>query len=465
MNLTLRPYQTDIIRRLREAYRAGYHAPLLQSPTGSGKTVMFAYITDSASRRGTRVYILVHRQELIGQCSGALFGLNVPHGIIAPGRTMTHDLVQVASVQTLVRRLDRVPAPDLIIIDECHHTVAGSWRNILDRYPSANLMGVTATPVRLDGCGLGKQSGGFYDVIVNGPTVRELVHAGYLSQPVVYAPPTGIDVSGVHRRYGDFIRSELMERLDRPTITGCAVDHYRRLCPDAPAIAFCVSVAHAEHVAGQFNEAGIPSASIDGTLSDYERRGRIRDLASGAIRVLTSCEIISEGTDIPVVTAAILLRPTESMGLYLQQCGRALRPHPGKNESIILDHAGNTFRHGLPDDEREWTLDGEMSGKRITDESVPRVVQCERCYIVYSAMLRVCPSCGFERKADAREIEQIDGELQKVDAETVQRLRRREVGKARTLEQLQEIARERGYKPQWAHYVWQARQSRQGVLV
>jgi superfamily II DNA or RNA helicase len=320
LNLQLRPYQETIVSDLRRAYREGSRAVLLASPTGSGKTAVFAYITEGAARRGNRVMILVHRQELLSQCSGALTDLGVPHGMIAPNRTMTYDPVQVASVQTLVRRLQKTPAPNLIIVDEAHHAAAGSWRRIIEHYRKSLILGVTATPVRLDGQGLGVETGGYFDRMVLGPSVRELIEQGYLSRPVVYAPPVGADLAGVHRRFGDFVAKETAERMDKPHITGNAVDHYLRICPNAPAIAFCSSVKHAEHMAERFRDAGIPSESLDGTLDDRMRRHRIMALADGRIRVLTSCDIVSEGTDIPVVTAAILLRPTQSTGLYLQQC-------------------------------------------------------------------------------------------------------------------------------------------------
>jgi superfamily II DNA or RNA helicase len=266
--------------------------------------------------------------------------------------------VQVASVQTLARRLGKTRInPALIIIDEAHHACAGSWRNILSAFPRARLLGVTATPCRLDGQGLGKSSGGYFDRLIQGPSVRELINAGHLAQPIVYAPPVGADFSGVHVRMGDYVAEEQAAALDKPTITGCAIDHYRRICPGVPAIAFCASVKHAEHVAEQFDAAGFPAVSLDGTLDSKTRKHRIAALANGQIKILTSCEIISEGTDIPVVTACIMLRRTMSTGLYLQQAGRCLRPHPQKTNSIILDHVGNVFQHGFPDDDREWALD------------------------------------------------------------------------------------------------------------
>jgi len=460
MLVSLRPYQTDAVNAIRDTYRNGRRAPLLVLPTGSGKTVIFCDITERVAAKNKRITILVHRQELLTQTSEHLDRLGIAHGRIATGHSMTGDHVQVASVQTLVRRLGRAVPPDLIVIDECHHANAGSWRKILNAWPGSHVLGVTATPCRMDGSGLGQHAGGYFDALVEGPNIRKLIDLGFLSQPVVYAPPTGVDFSKAHMRAGDFVKSEVNDIVDKPTITGNAIEHYTRICPNAPAIAFCASVAHAEHVSDQFNQAGVPAASLDGTMHYAQRKHRIQSLANGQIRVLTSCDIISEGTDIPVVTAAILMRPTQSTGLYLQQVGRALRVHPNKKYSYILDHVGNCIRHGLPDEEREWSLDGEKKrGKKRAEAGAP-IRQCSNCYAVYAFTLQTCPQCGCARDILQREIKQVEGNLVEVtpeQAEAMRKQKRREVGKASTLDDLQKIAKQRGYKPQWAQHVWRAR--------
>ena len=464
MNLSLRLYQHDIIAAIRAEYRHGAKAPLLQSPTGSGKTVIYAYITEGAAKKNNRVLILEHRKELITQTSDALFGFGVIHGIIAPGHSMTHDLVQVASVQTLIRRLDSIYPPDLIIIDEAHHAAAGSWSKILSAFPNAKLLGVTATPLRLDGRGLGIKSGGFFDTLINGPTVNQLVEQGFLSPSVVYAPKTDLDLTGIRKRFGDFINSEINERIDKPSITGSAVEHYLKLCPGVPAIAFCASVAHAEHVAAQFNTAGIPARSIDGNMQDWERKYCINGLTDGAYLVLCSCDLISEGTDIPRVATAIKLRPTASFGLNKQQDGRVLRVFPGKDIAYILDHVGNVFRHGFPDDEIEWSLDGEKAGiRKANDSGINEFVQCENCYLVFHRSDPACPECGWVRVPTIREIEEREGELQELEKEKVRNHLKREVGKARTKEELEALAKQRGYKAGWVYNILRARERRDVV--
>lgn len=382
--MELRPYQVQAVAELRDCYRRGARAPLYQLPTGGGKTVVFCHISEGATKRGKSVWIVVHRQELLYQCSRALEGLGVMHGLIAPGFTPGIEHVQVASVQTLVKRLDsgRAAPPDLIVLDEAHHATAGSWRKIIEACPNSRLLGVTATPVRLDGQGLGVAGGGVFDALVSGPTIPELIAQGFLSPPVVYAPPTQLDLSGVRMVGGDYAQGEIGRRMDKPTITGDVVAHYRRICNGAPAIAFCASVEHAKHVAADFRGAGFRAESLDGKMPDGQRKTLIDELGRGHLNVLTSCDIVSEGTDIPVVMAAILLRPTASMGLYLQQVGRALRPAPGKTRAVILDHVGNCLRHGLPDEDREWSLAGVVRRSREgnlrppgEDPAVPTVLR------------------------------------------------------------------------------------------
>ena len=459
--ITLRDYQQHTEAEIRSAYARGSWAPVLTMPTGSGKTVTFSSIAYQAGLKGKRVLILVHRRELVKQTSRTLAEFGIDHGLIAAGMSMFRDKqVQVASVQTLARRMNKLRwTPDLIIVDECHHAIGGNtWGKVLAHFSQSRVLGVTATPQRLDGKGLGITAGGFFDALIVGPSVAELTSQGYLSPAVVYAPQSAVDLSAVKTRMGDFAAAELAEAMDKPTITGDAVAHYRRLCNGEPAIAFCASVAHAEHVAESFQAAGYRAASIDGSLDHAKRARMIDDLGNGRLQVLTSCDIISEGTDIPVVSAAILLRPTQSLSLALQQMGRALRIHPGKQRAVILDHVGNVFRHGLPDDEREWSLDGQKKRARSKDEQAIPVKQCEQCYTVHRPAPK-CPACGFVYPVQSREIEQVDGDLEQVDPALIRREQKREQASAQTIDDLVTLGRKRGYKNPyaWARHVMAAR--------
>jgi superfamily II DNA or RNA helicase len=260
------------------------------------------------------------------------------------------------------------------------------------------------------------------------------------------------------KRAGDFAKPELAQAMDKPSITGDAVAHYAKLAPGKRALVFCVSLEHAEHVRDSFRKAGFTSERIDGKLDRPERKRLVKEFSAGRIQVLTSCDLISEGFDLPAIEVAILLRPTDSLGLYLQQVGRALRTHPGKSHALILDHAGNAGRHGLPDDPREWAL-GEDKANARKKKPVFSVRTCGKCYAAAKPGTMVCVECGWQWPVEAREVKEIKGELEEVDVE-LQRQKiqaRREVGMSKTLEALTQLERTRGYKPGWAMHVWGSR--------
>lgn len=458
--MILRPYQESIIGEVRQAISQGCRAPLVVSPTGSGKTVMFSHIAHGAGQKRKRVWILVHRAELVDQTSRTMREIGIHHGVIAAGwpvDPLPH--VQVVSVQTVVRRTSGLIPPDIIIVDECHHAAAGTWGRILQAFPQAIRLGFTATPERLDGKGLSDA----FDALIRGPEVAWLIEQGFLTQPRYYAPPNQLNLDGLHVRGGDYARDEVAREMDKPTITGDAVQHYSRICPGAPAVVFCASVAHAEHVAQTFSASGYRAAVLDGNLDRQERRARVRGLADGSIQVLTSCEIISEGFDIQVVTAAILLRPTKSLGMHLQQIGRVLRIAPGKDRAIILDHVGNCLRHGLAEEEREWSLEGRPKKKKKAgeDDDAPPVRQCPKCYACHVPAPH-CPECGHTYEIKVREIEKVEGELVELNAAWMAKQRRQEQGQAQSYDELVQIGKARGYKNAhfWAKRVWNARQHR-----
>ncbi len=448
--MQLRSYQQQAIDNLRAAYRSRSRAPLLVLPTGGGKTIVFAAITAGAVERGRRVLILVHRRELIRQASAKLTWAGVQHGVIAAGFEPSDHPVQVASVQTLVRRLDRITwSPDLIVVDEAHHAVAGSWSQILDHWPHALRLGVTATPVRRDGRGLGSM----FDRLVLGPSVQDLTAQKFLTPARIYAPATTLQLAKIRVRSGDYAPEEAAAQLDKPTITGDAIEHFQRLGRGCSAIAFCCTTQHAEHVAAQFRASGIRSQVILGSTAVEQREQALHDLASGALQVLVSVDVISEGTDVPSVGCAILLRPTQSEGLYLQQVGRVLRPAPGKDHALILDHVGNVHRHGFPDDHRDWSLDDARRRARGGGPPAPAVRTCPSCFAAFKPQL-LCPVCGtYCAPEPRRELKQRDGQLQELQRGE----RRRQVGRARTLQELLAVAKQRGYKPAWAYRLHAAR--------
>lgn len=461
--LELRDYQDALVGNVRQSFASGNRSPLMVLSTGGGKTVIFCYITQRAQARGKRVYILVHRNELHEQVSDTLGNFEVDHGIIAAGRTMNRRaLTQVASVFTIARRLERVPVPDLVIADEAHHAIGGStWGKCIAHWREQNerlqILGVTATPERLSGEGLGET----FDDMVLGPTTGELIESGALCRYRLFAPSM-IDTAGMHLRAGDFVRGEAQAAASKPAIVGNAIEHYAKYLNGAPAVCFCVSVEHAEMMADRFRAAGFRSVSIDGTMERGLRRHVIADLRRGALNVITSCDVISEGLDVPGLHGAILLRPTWSLALHLQQIGRVLRPADGKQAAIVLDHVGNTRRLGLPDDPRNWTLAGNATGRREAGENVA-IRQCEACFAVSPAAAQKCRECGYVFPLKPRTVDETEGELSEVEIARMKREAKTAQAQAGDYETLVALGRMRGYKsPEgWAKHLLAARAQKQ----
>lgn len=418
-------------------------------PTGGGKTFVYAQIAQGASLKGKKILILEHRKELIKQAGVALARIGVHHEVIAPPEKIQYcrtaqlkeagvslvahgASVAVASIQTLARRMAWLDefAPDIVITDECHHAIAGTWQRVMAATTEAVHIGVTATPCRTNGQGLRE----VFEVLVLGPSMADLIDDGYLVPPKIYAPPITADLDAVAIKAGDYDAEAMADILDKPTITGSAVEHYAKHCPGVPAIVFCCNRRHAGHVAEIFREAGWRFELIDGTMADAERDRLITGLGTGAVQGLCSVDLISEGTDIPRAEAAFMLRRTMSESLYLQMTGRVLRPvyapghdmgtlegrlqaieGSGKTHGLLFDHVGNWVRHGKPQDHREWTLEGQKRRKRApTDEPVETFAQCPACYHVHDPA-PMCPECGHVYQVDPRRGPRlIEGELQEV---------------------------------------------------
>lgn len=452
--IQLRPYQQRVLDEAREAYRQRNRAVLLCMPTGAGKTVTASTVVHGAAAKGNVTWWLCHRRELASQASGTFHALGIPHGTIQAGHVSDpRASVQVASIQTIVRRLDTLPAPDLIVFDESHHICAAQWDEVFHRFPRARVLGLTATPWRLDGQGLGR----WYSHMVMGPTTAELIAEGSLSRFRLFAPGTP-DLTGVATTAGDYQRGALAKAMDKPQIVGDAIGHYQKLCHGKRAVAFAAGVGNSRNIAAQFVAAGIPAEHVDGSMASELRDAAVERFRRGETLVLSNADLFGEGFDVPAIEAAILLRPTKSLSLHLQQVGRALRPSEGKTEAIILDHAGNSLVHGLPDDDREWSLADREKKKRAEKSEVP-VRQCEECYFVYRPAPK-CPQCGHAPAVKAREIEVVEGTLTEVTA--IPRAKFKEQGKAGSLDALIQLGRQRGYKsPEfWARKVWASRQGR-----
>lgn len=460
MSLILRLYQEKLIADTREALRA-YDSVLMQLPTGGGKTALGATMLGNAYKRGKRSLFIVHRQELVEQSSLAFHKEGIPHGFIAAGYPRKPmEPVQICSIDTLKGRLNEAGEPSLVIWDECHHLAAQGWLKVKKHFSSAKTVGLSATPQRLDGAGLDD----IFQHMVLGPSTKWLIQNDYLSDYKIYAPDIP-DMGGVRTSAGDFNRSQNEHVMNNNEIIGNAVAHYKKLACGKKAIVFCVSLKHAAHVTEMFRQAGIWAVSIDGKMRKQDRQFIINEFRAGNIKVLVNVDIVGEGFDLPDVEVVIMLRPTKSLALYLQQVGRALRKSAGKEYAIILDHAGNAMRpeFGLPCDEREWKLEGRKKGVRGTyEKEEPReeLKICPQCHNMHEPAPK-CPECGFIYPITGRLPKEKDGELKEIDKAARKKQMRIEQGMAQDLESLKELERRRNYKKGWAEKVFKAKLEKQ----
>ena len=463
--MKLRPYQEDLIEKTRQALRRNKRV-LMQAPTGAGKTAITVYMMSRAAEAGKTSVFCVHQNELLTQTSRALWAQKLEHGQIASGRTRSYLPAQVASVQTWVRRMDLYSEPDLIIIDECHRSAASTYQKILEQYPNARVIGLTATPQRTDGKGLD----GTYQELVQGPTIRQLINAGYLCDYEIFAPPSPLDLSEVKTKMGDYDKKQLEHEVDKPTITGDAVATYKKHANGKRAAVMCVSIRHAEHVMESYNASGVPAEMLEGKMTNKEREAVIDRFRSGETLIVTAVQLLIEGLDLPAIEVIQWLRPTQSLIVYLQGNGRGFRVANGKEKLIILDQVANYKRQGLPDDDREWTLEGRKKGKKrkADEEADVSIQQCKHCFHIFRPGVAVCPSCGMPVEVRQKaEIEVVDGELERIDVTALRKQAKQEQGAARDLVDLVKLGQRRGMKNAaiWAAHVFASRQSRKATAV
>lgn len=452
--ISLRPYQAELVDTARSRLASGVRSLVIQSVCGSGKTVLCAFMLRSAAEKQLDSWFICHRRELISQASATFAAVGLEHGIVGSGyESNVWPRVQICSVQSLRHRAKFLRKPKLIVWDEAHHQGAATWRAIFQENPQAFHIGLSASPVRTDGVGLGE----FYKEMLCGPSIEDLTKQGYLSPYRVFAPSVP-DLSGVRTRMGDYVKSELGSAMDKPTITGCAVAQYKKHMPGGRALVFCVSIEHSKNTAEQFVAAGIPAAHVDGETPDAERAAAINKLKSGELLVLTNVDLFGEGLSIDSLHGVVLLRPTKSVGLFVQHVGRALRIEPGKKEAIILDHAGLFQRFGFPED-LTWslTLNGTRKASKGRD-SAPPVAICPACFAAQYSGADRCAYCGHAFEIKRREIEEVEGELEELKRSEM-RARKKEQGSAQSLQDLIALGKQRGYKNPvgWASYVFHGR--------
>lgn len=449
--LTPHPFQHVALEQLRERLKAGVRRLLLQSSTGSGKTVMAALMLDTAARRGYRSWFLNHRREIIKQSVDTLL-FAAPHldlGIVSPMHRMRRDAqTQVCMIQTLARRHHLLPSPNLIVVDECHHVPAKSWADLMQKFPDAVIIGLTATPERLDGTGLNL----YFDDLVCGPSTEWLITNGYLCDYKLLAPPKRPDLSKVHVTAGDLNKAEVKHVLDEADIVGDAVGLYKQHANGLRCVTFTYSIEASIELTKRFNAAGIPAAHLGSDVSDDYRNAIVEDFRAGRILNLSNVEIVTEGFDLPAIQAVIMQRPTRSLALYLQMVGRALRTMPGKTHAVIIDQVGNCEEHGLPDQDRVWTLEGARRKRGANDECP--VKQCPRCFAMIKLAASKCKWCGFEWQVHGRGLETVAGELVEVDVQAQRAQRKAEEAACNTMEEMMKLGIERGYgNPEsWARH-------------
>jgi superfamily II DNA or RNA helicase len=382
----LRPYQVQAIDQIRAEFASGNRKILLHMATGTGKTVCFCYMVKEALSREKRSIIVVRGKKLVSQASERLARENVPHGVqmgnhpkYAPER-----YVQVCSITTLHKR-KTAPKADLVIIDECHFGTAPEFHWLVEQYPKAFILGVTATPYCT------KPLKHLADKVVSPIPILEVIKQGFLVDARYYAPSKP-DLSGVRIRAGDYVEADLDRVMSRSKIIGDIVENYRKFSDGLSALCFCVSVAHATLVSDQFNQSGIKSTVLHAGSPDSIRDEAITGLKTGDPIVICNVGVMGVGVDIPWLRTIIMARPTKSLNLYLQQIGRGTRPYKDKNHFLVLDHAGNVEQHGFMTDEREPSLDGSIVGKG------PPIKTCKKCFAIFPVKNNpvACPSCCKE---------------------------------------------------------------------
>lgn len=445
--MQLRPYQADAFDDIFEAWTHGAQNVLAVLPTGAGKTVLFAEVIRQHVGKSVAI---AHRQELVEQISLALARNSIRHRIIGPS-TVVRSCVGVhmketgkswfdpsadagvAGVDTLIRRVsDPVVATwlssvTLWVQDEAHHVQAGNkWGKAVEAIPLARGLGVTATPKRADGNGLSRESDGVFDEMIEGPTMRHLIDAGYLTEYRVLAPPSDIELTHVKLSgvTGDYSANQLRDAVKASSITGDVVGHYLKHAPNMLGITFATDVETATQISNEFNAAGVPAEVVSAKTPSAKRAEIIERFKRRELLNLVNVDLFGEGFDLPAIEVVSMARPTQSFSLFVQQFGRALRLMEGKSKALIIDHVGNILRHGLPDAHRVWTMDrAEKRGSSKPSDSIP-VMVCLECMAVYEAIHKACPECGHVHVPTIRSGPQhVDGDLAELDAETLSAMR------------------------------------------
>lgn len=447
--INLRDYQQSVYEDMINSWQSGNRNILSVMPTGAGKTALMSHVFRNYHDLSATI---AHRQELISQISVALAKNGIIHNIIASKKTIRFCIqrhiklfgksyynakapVTCSSVDTLIRRVDQSQVAQwmnrvgLWAIDEAHHVCPDNkWGKVAACFKNAWGFGVTATPVRSDRKPLGRQHGGMFDHMVLGPTMRELIDRGYLSDYRIFAPTTSINRAEIEvsKTTGELNKHSLKEASHKSTITGDVVDSYMSIAPGKRGVTFMVDVELAVKTAKNYNDRGIPAMAVSADTPADVRTNAVERLEAGDLLQLVNVDLFGEGFDLPAIEVVSMGRPSESLSLVHQQFGRALRPFEGKEFGIILDHVGNIVRHGLPDAPQNWSLDQQIKGVKRgqRDPDIMPVRTCEACFSCYEATTAKCPYCGHVTLPASRsQPEFVDGDLCEFSPELLASLR------------------------------------------
>jgi superfamily II DNA or RNA helicase len=411
----LRAYQVEAVEAARAELRGGKKRVLIVCPTGGGKTVIAADIIRRAAEKGSRILFLAHRHELIQQTCDKLTRFEVRHGVIMAGERMAlQHPVQVASIQTLANRREVLKHVSLIFFDEAHHASAGTYQEVLQWYPGAVVVGLTATPWRLDGRGLGDVFDGH--TIVRTP--KQLRDEGHLV-PVGGWEYEAIDTSKARVKGGDFVASDLAAAATSRRVLGDVVEEWKRYAAGKRTIVFAVSVEASQQMVAQFLAEGVPAEHIDGSMPTAARDAVLARLRSGQTLVVSNCNVLTEGFDCPELEVCVLARPTLSTSLYLQMVGRVLRPSPGKTVARLHDHAGCLRAHGHPYADRDYAPSSSANKRRqsMEDAAGPAQQKCPECKSVRFGW--PCDACGYSPTPKELTLELLEAERRAIASDGI----------------------------------------------
>ena len=427
--MNLRPYQQHAVNDIRQSLRR-YKSVVFTIGCGAGKSIIAGAIAKSATDKGNRVLFLVHRAELCEQISDTFFGMC----------DVDDELCDIMMIQTARRRLSSISEPALIIVDEAH-VFNKAYEKVFQYFPDSFKIGFTATPCRLNQGGLGN----LFEDLLTSVSTRWLIDNKYLSEYRYYSFPL-IDTSKLHTRAGEFVQEEVEKLLDNRAVFSGTVRQYQKITPGKKAMIYCGSIKASKEIVEEFNRNGITAAHVDGTMSKTERERIVSEYRQGKITVVSNVDLFGVGFDDKDIEVTILLRPTQSLALAVQQNMRCMRYKEGKT-AIILDCCGNVVRHGLPDDNREWTLE-----PKAKQENTVKIRECPECFAVYPPALDRCPYCGY---AAVKEIQRKEKKTVEIDLVEVKRQKEIQDTKysdltAVTWDDVERIRKTKKYKIQWA---------------